>query len=105
MHKIGTFMMNNINLKLPFMKNNTNFKIHNCAVAIASLFLLRKKIPFKIIDLKKTIKNFDFLGRFQKIINTPQIYVDVCHNNHAAQQLSKELKKIKKIYKKNYCNF
>ena len=94
------FIMNNVNLKLPFMKNNTNFKIHNCAVAIASLFLLRKKIPFKIIDLKKTIKNFDFLGRFQKIINTPQIYVDVCHNNHAAQQLSKELKKIKKRYKK-----
>ena len=29
------FMMNNVNLKLPFMKNNTNFKIHNCAVAIA----------------------------------------------------------------------
>ena len=45
--------MNNITLKLPFIKNNTNFKIHNCAVAIASLFLLRKKIPFKIIDLKK----------------------------------------------------
>ena len=41
------------------------------------------------------------MGRFQKIINTPQIYVDVCHNNHAAQQLSKELKKIKKRYKKN----
>ena len=83
------FMMKNVNLKLPFMKDNTNFKIHNCAVAIASLFLLRKKIPFKIIDLKKTIKNFDFWGRFQKIINTPQIYVDVCHNNHAAKQLVK----------------
>ena len=94
------FIMNNVNLKLPFMKNNTNFKIHNCAVAIASLFLLRKTIPFKIIDLKKTIKNFDLWGRFQKIINTPQLYVDVCHNNHAAQQLSKELKKLKKRYKK-----
>jgi len=94
------FIMNNVNLKLPFMKNNTNFKIHNCAVAIASLFLLRKTIPFKIIDLKKTIKNFDLWGRFQKIINTPQLYVDVCHNNHAAQQLSKELKKLMKRYKK-----
>ena len=60
------FIMNNVNLKLPFMKNNTNFKIHNCAVAIASLFLLRKKIPFKIIDLKKTIKNFDFWEDFKK---------------------------------------
>ena len=43
------FIMNNINLKLPFMKNNTNFKIHNCAVAIASLFLLRKKFHLKLL--------------------------------------------------------
>ena len=94
------FIMKNVNLKLPFIKDNTDFKIHNCAVAIASIFLLRKKIPFKIIDLKKTIKNFDFCGRFQKVTNTPLIYVDVCHNNHAAKQLSNELKKLKVIYKK-----
>ena len=94
------FIMKNVNLKLPFMKDNTNFKIHNCAVAIASVFLLRKKIPFKIIDLKKTILDFELWGRFQKVINTPQIYVDVCHNNHAAKQLTKELKKLKIIYKK-----
>ncbi len=94
------FMMKNISLKLPFMKDNTNFKIHNCAIAIASLFLLRKKIPFKISDLKKTIINFELWGRFQKITNTQPIYIDVCHNNHAAMQLSKELKKLKIIYKK-----
>ena len=86
------FIMKNVNLKLPFMKDNTNFKIHNCAVAIASVFLLRKKIPFKIIDLKKTIIDFELWGRFQKIINTPQIYV-MFVIIIMQQTISKELKK------------
>ena len=30
----------------------------------------------------------------------PPIYVDVCHNNHAALQLLIELKNLKRIYKK-----
>ena len=71
-----------------------------CCSNCTHYFYCVKKLPFKIIDLKKTIKNFDLWGRFQKIINIPQIYVDVCHNNHAAQQLLKEIKKIKKRYKK-----
>lgn len=98
--KYWYFKMKNLNIKLPFMKNSTNFKIHNCAIAITLVFLMRKKIPFKTIDLKKTIKNFNIWGRFQKIINIPPTYVDVCHNNHAAQQLLIELKKLKIIYKK-----
>ena len=61
---------------------------------------MRKKIPIKIIDLKKVIKNFDISGRFQKVINIPPIYVDVCHNHHAALQLLIELKKLKMTYKK-----
>jgi dihydrofolate synthase/folylpolyglutamate synthase len=93
-------MMKNLNLKLPFMKNVTNFKIHNSAISIAVVFLMRKKLPFKVIDIKKTVKNFDHVGRFQKIINSPPIYVDVCHNNHAALELSIELKKLKIKYKK-----
>ena len=53
-------MMKNVNLKLPYMKNNTNFKIHNCAIAVALTLLMRKKIPFKIMDLKRSIKNLIF---------------------------------------------
>ena len=94
------FMMKNVNLKLPYMKNNTNFKIHNCAIAVALTLLMRKKLPFKIMDLKRSIKEFDFWGRFQKIIDMPPIYVDVCHNNHAALQLLIELKNLKRRYKK-----
>ena len=89
-------MMKNVNLNLPYMKNNTNFKIHNCAIAVALTLLMRKKIPFKIMDLKRSIKEFDLWGRFQKIIDMPPIYVDVCHNNHAALQLLIELKNLKR---------
>jgi len=94
------FIMKNVNLKLPYMKNNTNFKIHNCGIAVAVILLMRKKMPFKVTDLKRSIKDFDLWGRFQKIIDIPPIYVDVCHNNHAALQLLIELKNLKIRYKK-----
>ena len=52
------------------------------------------------MDLKRSIMEFDLWGRFQKIIDMPPIYVDVCHNNYAALQLLIELKNLKKDIKK-----
>ena len=43
------FMMKNVKLKLPLMKDNANFKIHNCAVAIGSYFYYAKKYHLKLV--------------------------------------------------------
>lgn len=83
------FRYENIILKqLPIL----NISVLNVATALAAIFSSNFKISKKTIynNLKKII----LPGRFQKILNKPQVIVDVAHNPHAALYLSNNLKNL-----------
>jgi dihydrofolate synthase/folylpolyglutamate synthase len=74
-----------------------DFQIYNAASAIVALQALQADESLsKVIDLglasTTALSKVVLAGRFQKLRDHPQVYVDVAHNPHAATALSSQLK-------------
>ncbi|MBE9560856.1 MAG: bifunctional folylpolyglutamate synthase/dihydrofolate synthase [Proteobacteria bacterium] len=82
---------------LPVPNLTGEFQKFNAATAILALQLLQSKdLLASRYDLAKAagtaLTQIELAGRFQKINNKPQVFVDVAHNPHAAEALSSQLK-------------
>jgi dihydrofolate synthase/folylpolyglutamate synthase len=82
---------------LPVPNLTGEFQKFNAATAILALQLLQSKglltSGFNLADAAvSALSRIDLAGRFQKINNQPQVYVDVAHNPQAALALSSQLK-------------
>jgi dihydrofolate synthase / folylpolyglutamate synthase len=82
---------------LPAPNLTGEFQKYNAATAILALQLLQSKgvlgSEYNLKDAASSaLGRIDLAGRFQKINNQPQVYVDVAHNPQAALALSSQLK-------------
>ncbi len=82
---------------LPAPNLTGEFQKYNAATAILALQLLQSKgvlgSEYNLKDAASSaLSRIDLAGRFQKINNQPQVYVDVAHNPQAALALSSQLK-------------
>ena len=82
---------------LPVPNLTGEFQKFNAATAILALQLLQSKdllaSRYNLAQAASTaLSQIELAGRFQKINNNPQVFVDVAHNPHAADALSSQLK-------------
>ena len=82
---------------LPVPNLTGEFQKFNAAAAILALQLLQSNdLLASRYDLAKAsgtaLTQIELAGRFQKINNSPRVFVDVAHNPHAAEALSSQLK-------------
>lgn len=82
---------------LPAPNLTGEFQKYNAATAILALQLLQSKgalgSEYNLKDAASSaLSRIELAGRFQKINNQPQVYVDVAHNPQAALALSSQLK-------------
>ena len=82
---------------LPVPNLTGEFQKFNAATAILALQLLQSKglltSDFNLADAAvSALSRIDLAGRFQKLSDQPQVFVDVAHNPQAALALSSQLK-------------
>lgn len=79
------------NLPLPSLQGQV--QLHNATCAIIALFCLTARLPqVNLPALQKGIVNATIAGRLQKLQNQPDVWIDVAHNPHAAENLAYWLK-------------
>ena len=77
---------------LPMPKLVGEFQLSNAACAIEALLSLKSICSVDIQSIKSGLLNVQLTGRFQKICHSPDIFLDVAHNPHAALSLANNLK-------------
>jgi len=60
----------------------------NAAGAIAGLLSLGKRIQISSTNIAKGLQGVTLMGRFQKIVDSPEVIVDVAHNPQSARHLA-----------------
>ncbi len=64
----------------------------NAAGAIAGLLSLGKRIQISSTNIVKGLQGVTLMGRFQKIVDSPEVIVDVAHNPQSARHLADNLR-------------
>ena len=68
-------------------------QLRNAACAVIALQQLADRVIISRQHITKGLQLVKLAGRLQKLAATPDIFVDVAHNPHAAQQLALWLRK------------
>ena len=77
------------NLPLPTMPGE--HQLNNASGAFEALQCMQGKLPLKREAFESALLNTRITGRFSKVRNAPEVYLDVGHNPHAAKELAKTL--------------
>ena len=64
-------------------------RLSNASGAFEALQCMQDKLPLKREAFEGALKNTRITGRFSKVRNAPEVYLDVGHNPHAAKELAK----------------
>ncbi|GBG15121.1 dihydrofolate synthase / folylpolyglutamate synthase [Novimethylophilus kurashikiensis] len=79
---------------LPMPALNGDFQFDNACCAIMALNQLEAQLPAVTHDHIRTgLAHVVLTGRFQKLCENPDIFLDVAHNPHAAEGLAENLRK------------
>ena len=81
-------------LPLPTMPGE--HQLSNASGAFEALQCMQDKLPLKREAFESALKNTRITGRFSKVRNAPEVYLDVGHNPHAAKELAKTLSELPK---------
>ena len=71
-------------------------QLSNASGAFEALQCMQAKLPLKREAFESALKNTRITGRFSKVRNAPEVYLDVGHNPHAAKELAKTLSELPK---------
>ena len=71
-------------------------QLSNASGAFEALQCMQDKLPLKREAFESALKNTRITGRFSKVRNAPEVYLDVGHNPHAAKELAKTLSELPK---------
>lgn len=82
------------NLPLPTMSGE--HQLNNASGAFEALQCMQGKLPLKREAFESALLNTRITGRFSKVGNAPEVYLDVGHNPHAAKELAKTLSELPK---------
>ncbi|HMT92114.1 bifunctional tetrahydrofolate synthase/dihydrofolate synthase [uncultured Thiothrix sp.] len=75
------------NLPRPSLQGQV--QLNNAACAVVALHCLAKRLPrINGLALQKGILNATIAGRLQKLQSQPDVWIDVAHNPHAAENLA-----------------
>lgn len=75
--------------QLPHPSLQGHVQLNNAACAVVALHCLAKRLPrIDGLALQKGIHNATIAGRLQKLQNQPDVWLDVAHNPHAAENLA-----------------
>lgn len=78
---------------LPFPRLQGQMQLNNAACAIIALNALAECLPrVNLAALQQGIVNATIAGRLQKLQSQPEVWIDVAHNPHAAENLANWLK-------------
>lgn len=66
-------------------------QLNNASGAFEALQCMQGKLPLKREAFESALLNTRITGRFSKVRNAPEVYLDVGHNPHAAKELAKTL--------------
>lgn len=77
------------NLPMPSLKGK--FQLDNASVVLMTLLQMQEKLPLNWQILHQVLPNIVLAGRYQTLLKSPQVIVDVAHNPHAAQALMSNL--------------
>ncbi len=72
---------------LPLPALTGEFQLDNAASVIRLVQGLKNILPVTADNIAQGLRNVTLLGRFQTIVQQPQVIVDVAHNPHAAKSL------------------
>ncbi len=76
---------------LPFPALRGRYQLGNAAVVLATLDLLRDRLPVSAGALRDGLLHVALPGRFEVLPGRPTIVLDVAHNPHAARALAEAL--------------
>jgi dihydrofolate synthase/folylpolyglutamate synthase len=76
---------------LPFPALRGKYQLGNAAVVLATLDLLRDRLPVSAGALRDGLLHVVLPGRFEVLPGRPTIVLDVAHNPHAARALAEAL--------------
>jgi dihydrofolate synthase/folylpolyglutamate synthase len=97
------YLAENIQLDLPKLGLIGDFQLNNAACVVRAVLHLSDILPLTThgspedslqANIHEALRTTHLLGRFQQILSTPQVIVDVAHNPHAAKSLAQNLKSI-----------
>lgn len=91
-YKDFSFKMKDVSYSNLSLRLIGNHQVKNAGLAIATLCVLKDKIPWKEKDLRKGLSSAFIPGRAQIISENPLILIDGCHNPDGALALSNLLK-------------
>ena len=88
-HLMPTAWSANSLLQLPLPNLQGSAQIHNAACVITALSQLIKQLP-KVTPaiIEQGLKEASIAGRLQKLQSQPDVWLDVAHNQHAAENLA-----------------
>ncbi len=67
------------------------YQLHNAAAAIAALLSLPGKLSVPRRAVEQGLRGARLAGRFQRVAEVPEVYLDVAHNPQAARALAANL--------------
>jgi dihydrofolate synthase / folylpolyglutamate synthase len=80
------------------VKGEAFYQNENASLAIKAIKILNEKYGINITSkiIKEGLYNTFWLGRFEKIMDSPRVYVDGAHNSHGIRALAETLDNLKK---------
>ena len=81
----------NYEVSLPLLPLTGDFQYNHAAAAIKAIKILNPKILENKKNIESGIKNISLLGRYQVLSESPEIILDVAHNEDSAKKLRENL--------------
>jgi dihydrofolate synthase/folylpolyglutamate synthase len=78
-------------VQLPYPALEGAAQLYNAAAAVIALRMLAERLPVPEAAIRQGLQAVRLAGRFQKIHDAPQAWVDVAHNPESAAQLARLL--------------
>jgi dihydrofolate synthase/folylpolyglutamate synthase len=79
---------------LPLPALAGNFQLENAACVVDAVQMMQSGLPVSREDMVVGLESVRLPGRFQQVERSPQIFLDVAHNPHAARALSQNLRQL-----------
>jgi dihydrofolate synthase/folylpolyglutamate synthase len=76
---------------LPYPALHGAYQLRNASAALASLDVLKGRLPISMEAVRRGLGEVQLAGRFQFVPGKPSLILDVAHNPHAARSLAQNL--------------
>ena len=86
------YSLGKVTYQLPLPALVGAYQLNNAACALTAVEFLQFKLPVGVQYIANAMRQVSLPGRFQTVLNSPRVILDVAHNPHAARALAANLK-------------